>query len=60
MGDASDDTIVLALNSGSSSLKLALYSFCNGEAGELASAAAEEIGGEAWQSLPAPRLQTAY
>ena len=27
MGDASDHTIVLALNRGSSSLKLALYSF---------------------------------
>jgi acetate kinase len=47
MGDASDHTIVLALNSGSSSLKLALYSFCNGEVSKLASAAAEEIGGEA-------------
>lgn len=47
MGDASDQTIVLALNSGSSSLKLALYSFCNGEVCKLASAAAEEIGGEA-------------
>jgi acetate kinase len=47
MGDASDHTIVLALNSGSSSLKLALYSFCNGEVCKLASAAAEEIGGEA-------------
>jgi acetate kinase len=47
MGDASDHTIVLALNSGSSSLKLALYSFCNGEVSKLASAAAEEIGSEA-------------
>ena len=47
MGDASDHIIVLWLNSGSSSLKLALYSFCNGEVSKLASAAAEEIGGEA-------------
>jgi acetate kinase len=60
MSDVTDHTIVLALNSGSSSLKLALYSFCKGEVSKLASAAAEEIGGEAWQSLPAPRLQTAY
>ena len=47
MSDVTDHTIVLALNSGSSSLKLALYSFCNGEVSKLASAAAEEIGGEA-------------
>src|SRR6185437_4547998 len=46
MGDAFDHTIVLALNSGSSSLKLALYSFCNGEVCKLAFAAAEEIGGK--------------
>jgi|SRR6185437_3044692 acetate kinase len=47
MGDASDHIIVLWLNSGSSSLKVALYSFCNGEVSKLASAAAEEIGGQA-------------
>ena len=44
MSEASDGTIVLALNSGSSSLKLALYSFANGAVSKLANGAAEEIG----------------
>jgi acetate kinase len=44
MSEASDGTIVLALNSGSSSLKLALYSFANGAGSKLANGAAEEIG----------------
>lgn len=44
MNSASGDTVVLALNSGSSSLKLAIYSFCNGAPNKLAAAAAEGIG----------------
>jgi acetate kinase len=51
MKPAFDPTVVLALNSGSSSLKLALYSFYKNAASNLASGAAEEIGsnvGRVW------------
>lgn len=41
-----EETIVLTLNSGSSSLKLSLYSFHNGNNHRLAWGEAEEIGGK--------------
>jgi acetate kinase len=44
MTASSAETIILALNSGSSSLKLALYSFHNDNVEKLAAGEAEEIG----------------
>src|SRR5262249_20492979 len=41
-----DSKIILALNSGSSSLKVSLYEFRNGTPSKLASGSVEEIGGE--------------
>jgi len=46
MSDARDDNVVLALNSGSSSLKLGLYSFRDAQVSKLAWGQAEEIGSQ--------------
>lgn len=46
MNDRSDDFVVLVLNSGSSSLKVALYTFHTGTAKKLVQGAAEEIGSD--------------
>ena len=45
-GTSSDDTVVLALNSGSSSLKIALYSMRDTREEKLAKGAAEGLGGK--------------